>query len=365
MAFVLFSLLCILPILSGLCLYLSGRGVCLSLKGTRASCRCGQEMEVTIEMEYPLIPPAGKVWVELICENRVFGIRKELSCLLEPGNGRRQEYRLSLDTSLCGNLSVRAERLFCHDPLGLFSSKRSPKKEFLYTVYPFEVPMYVSLNRNREREQTGDIYDGRKSGTDVSEVFGLREYREGDPLQSIHWKLSGKMKQLIVREFGRPVNYHTLILLAPAFVYGEKEVGWEIAGGVFDLGVSLSRALLSQDIAHFVGYFSGGTIQCVPVDSLRGHEEMLLGLMDHPLQKNGDEVLLSFLDRQLYRQYTKVVYVAGAVHEAVAGTLSGLVDFSVLLASENSAGYLSGNGGYTTVGLPVGQLRSGEFVIPL
>jgi len=94
-------------------------------------------------------------------------------------------------------------------------------------------------------------------------------------------------------------------------------------------------------------------------------QEELLGLMDHPLQKNGDEVLLSFLDRQLYRQYTKVVYVAGAVHEAVAGTLSGLVDFSVLLASENSASYLSGNGGYTTVGLPVGQLRSGEFVIPL
>lgn len=73
---------------------------------------------------------------------------------------------------------------------------------------PYEARMYVELNRNVEWEQTGDIYDGKKSGTDVSEVFGLREYREGDTLQSIHWKLSGKMHQLIVREFGRPVNYH-------------------------------------------------------------------------------------------------------------------------------------------------------------
>lgn len=196
-------------------------------------------------------------------------------------------------------------------------------------------------------------------------MFGLREYREGDPLQSIHWKLSGKMNQLIVREFGRPVNYHTMILISPARSNGNQDISEAGINAVFDLGVSLSRALLNQNMAHFTGYLSGSGLCCLPVDSLHSYEDMLLNLMNHPVQKNGDETLMSFLDQQLYRQYTKVVYVTAGVNEAAAQNLSVLADLTILEATEGPSGYQTGSGGYTVVGISIENIRKKEHIVPL
>jgi len=50
-----------------------------------------------------------------------------------------------------------------------------------------------------------DVYDDFQSGNDKSEVFDVREFREGDRMQSIHWKLSAKSEELLVREDSQPL----------------------------------------------------------------------------------------------------------------------------------------------------------------
>ncbi len=363
-AAVLVLLLLVLPVLSDAGLHLSMGGISLSLDGEH-SCRSGQQMKLKLRMSYGAFRPPGNVWIRMSCENRIFGMEKEGELLLEAGRGRQQEYELPVDTDICGGRILKISSVRCQDLLGLFSCKKSVEETYAYIVYPYEAHMYVSFQKHREREQPGELYDGKKSGTDVSEVFGLREYREGDPLQSIHWKLSGKMKQLIVREFGRPVNYHILLLLAPALRYGGREVKRETAGAVFDLGASLSRALLDQSMAHFVGYLSGGDLHCTPVDSMHSYEDMLLKLMADSLPGDGDEVLLAFLRRQMYRQYTKIVCVTGAADEAAARDLSVMADLTVLEAVEGPSGYLAGSGGYEVVGISMENIRKKEHVIPL
>ena len=43
-------------------------------------------------------------------------------------------------------------------------------------------------------------YSGSRPGDDPGETFDIREYREGDSIRQIHWKLTGKMDRLIIRE---------------------------------------------------------------------------------------------------------------------------------------------------------------------
>ena len=100
-------------------------------------------------------------------------------------------------------------------------------------------------------------------------------------------------------------------------------------------------------------------------DSLHSYEEMLLTLMHHPVQKIGDETLLSFISQQMYRQYTKVVYVTGAVNEMAAQNLSVLADLTVLLAAEGQSGYLVENAGYTLVRIAIEKIRKTEHSIPI
>lgn len=359
---VLFAVLAVLPVLSVCGLYLSVSGLSLSVSGNR-SCRCGQQIKIKLNINTPFFRPAGKVQINLTEENHVFCTKKEMSCWLELSRGKQHEFAFSPDTSVCGTRIIRIQEMVCYDLLGLFSCRKPVSEEFTCIVYPYEAQLYISLNKNREKEQPGDIYDGKKSGTDVSEVFGLREYKEGDSLQSIHWKLSGKMGQLIVREFGRPVNYHTLLLLAPALHYGSQEFSEHIVSAVFDLGVSVSRALLNQNMAHFVGCGFGGELVCISVDSLHSYEEMLLKLMHYPVQKNGDDLLFSFISQQLYRQYTKVVYVTGAVNEKAAQNLSVLVDLTVIQASDGPSGYLMGDDGYTVIRVSTEHIRNIEHLV--
>ena len=50
-----------------------------------------------------------------------------------------------------------------------------------------------------------------KPGGGYAEVHEARPYREGDPLNSIHWKLSAKHDELIVREPMAPTDVDTMI----------------------------------------------------------------------------------------------------------------------------------------------------------
>ena len=49
-----------------------------------------------------------------------------------------------------------------------------------------------------------DVYDEFRPGHDSGETFEIREYREKDKLQSIHWKLSAKADELMVKENSLP-----------------------------------------------------------------------------------------------------------------------------------------------------------------
>ena len=85
------------------------------------------------------------------------------------------------------------------DPLGFFRH-RGPN---LSSELALVLPRFTSLaERPQTRELEASLAAPRAgSGT---EMFGVREYRPGDPLRRIHWRSSARHGQLIVREFEPP-----------------------------------------------------------------------------------------------------------------------------------------------------------------
>lgn len=85
--------------------------------------------------------------------------------------------------------------------------------------YPRELPQVLSLPRDFALEPLvfpeGD--DGKAikndSGEDISAPEDTRSYRPGDPLKRIHWKLSVRIGEPIVRRFEVPSPPDTLILV--------------------------------------------------------------------------------------------------------------------------------------------------------
>lgn len=357
-----FSLIMIVaPLISALQAWMAARGLAVDITG-KHSCRRGQDMGLRLLLNSAGSRPLGRIGVQLVCENHVFGTEEIHQLILAPGRNKRAVYEVPLDSHNCGVRTISIKKIICWDGLGLFSCPVQAGQTFVCTVYPFESKMHADFSRYVDREQSGEIYDDAKSGMDVSEVFDLREYQEGDNLQSIHWKLSGKLNQLIVREFGRPINYHTLLLVDPAFTFDGQPVAENVLNGVFDLAASFSHALLQEDIAHFVGYLQKGQLRSMPVESEGSYQDMLMKLMNYPISQENDGTLYSFWDLQLHRRFTKVVYITASVHEEAVHYVANLLNLTVLQPVDGASDYQSG-GSYELISVSTEEIRRHEHII--
>lgn len=104
-----------------------------------------------------------------------------------------------------GTYLVRLKKLKVYDFTGLFYAKVPASGEKKIQVMPriYTIPIQLSpMVRNFFGES--EVYDDYEPGYDNSELFDVREYQEGDGLRKIHWKLSAKKGELLVKEFALP-----------------------------------------------------------------------------------------------------------------------------------------------------------------
>ena len=129
---------------------------------------------------FPLPATGGKVKLQRLSDNQLLSVAP---------NG-------SLPTDHCGGYRLHSRYLWLCDYLGLLQLPIRIRDNFLFLVRPAptlpqqlpDLSRYLCVNARP------------KSGGGYSENHELRLYRPGDSLRQIHWKLSAKTGQLILRE---------------------------------------------------------------------------------------------------------------------------------------------------------------------
>ncbi len=189
---------------------------------------------------------------------------------------REQVFSGFLSIAEPGSYEVRLRRVRIYDMTGLFciEQRRAVRGErALLGVLPRIYPMGISLS-GPVRNFAGDaeIYDSLRSGTDASETLKLRPFQKGDELRNIHWKLSAKAGELVVRENSMPRGCPVAVLVE-AFG-GDQEAMLQCAA-------SLSFCLMDQECPHYVAWYSGSIqdVVRVRVDDEESFYEAMLRLM--------------------------------------------------------------------------------------
>jgi uncharacterized protein (DUF58 family) len=222
-------------------------------------------------------------------------------------------------------------------------------------VYPAELSIETELMRRPETKNFGDLYAPNRIGQDVSEVAGLRDYMAGDSLKSIHWKLSGKLNRMIVREFGYPSNYNTLILYQIMTKSESGAVSNARNNTVLAMISALSYSLLEQNLEHHVGKFLPGGLQAVPVNSLQSHEMMLEEILFSTVEKETEtgDLAYSFAQSNLAEEYTKLIYITPDYTESAVRSIAQQIDLTVIHVTEGGSYTYSSIGGYTVIPVDV------------
>ncbi len=103
--------------------------------------------------------------------------------------------KIPLETNHCGAYSYKLSKLKVYDLLGFFHFDQNINKDIELLVKPSpEMPGYMP-----------DMYgfkakNLRKSSKPNSEIYDIRDYQLGDPVKTIHWKMSAKKDKYLVKE---------------------------------------------------------------------------------------------------------------------------------------------------------------------
>jgi len=243
----------VLPALSGLTL--------LFVRGTikidaPTSCAKGESAEVAIIITGRLLRFFA-VHYTIICQN-IF-------------TGEKTEASFAIPTHHAGAIKIFVQDAFVLCPLGLFRKKITSPQAMFTVVQPAGYEMDIPMPNATENPES-DIFSTQKPGMDVSETFAIREYQPGDPIRSIHWKLTEKMDKTMVREFELPVAGSVFIFLATP----EGEISptdWDTAAEMF---YSASLAFLQSGISTSVGWNTTKIELRTPEDALAAMHECFL-----------------------------------------------------------------------------------------
>lgn len=330
---------------------------CIAMGGIRInckvikSCRVGKILPITFTLERKSRLILGVVRAEAVFENLLFSESENIELNFQPEEDKRMTFTYLFYTKESGAVRFSVSGIECYDLLGLFRWYRSADIEEEIKVYPPELSLRAELSLRPESKEFGDLYDYNRRGQDVSEVAGLREYVSGDPVRSIHWKLSGKMGKMIVREFGYPSNYNTLILYEMTKNAGDRQISNKCNDAVLALTTSLSRSLIEMGLEHNVGRIYMRELQTIPVNSQSTYEQMAdqLLYMQIPERENGINTAFLFLRGNFRNEYTKIIYITSVYDGEALKRISETADLIVIHVAEGKEiGYAKGLG-YTVI----------------
>ncbi len=266
-----------LPLLS---LALSLPGMCrarVRLTAMPFSPERGGEARFEVSVRVPGPLPAARITLRCAEENLLWGqtTRRRLTLT---GVLNEQTAPLPASTGHCGLLELRVERARMFDLLGLFSLPLKKPAPARMLCRPRAVPTQPPAGMQQDTALPGA--PRARSAEDCE----LRGYRPGDAMRAVHWKLSAKWDELIVRE-------PALLPAALPLLAFDRAGAPDALDALLDRLLGLSRALLGVQRAHAILWLDadGAPQSCLITDASR-LEECLLALLGSRAPARGPSV---------------------------------------------------------------------------
>ena len=196
-------------------LYLQTRALAEGLFLTRiVADRAFDRQEIEVEIE---IRNASRFWISgLRVRDFTTASRNSENWVvptvdLRPLSIRRERYGLRCDGGM-GDHQFGPLTAQMSDRLGLFQFTVTESDPTPFQILPTYTPMgEFSVPASIESISLG-LEDDNRSGPST-QFLGVRDYRSGDSLRRIHWRISARLRRLVVKEFETTVNSDVTLCL--------------------------------------------------------------------------------------------------------------------------------------------------------
>lgn len=209
------------------------------------------KLKIKIKNRSPFAVSSVKINAKIV--NMFFNTENDCTFSVNAPPFCEKEFSYDITSDYIGNLSLQIEKVKFYDYLSLFVFSKKSNYRKIVSIYPNTVNASVKIRSNDWFSGEAQQFSSTVSGDDPSEVFNIREYKSGDKLNRVHWKLTSKTEKYMVKEFSLPLSDNVFVYLDLKISDTDK---FDYVNSLLNSLVSLSECFLNQGITHHIGWYN-------------------------------------------------------------------------------------------------------------
>lgn len=361
LSFFLLLFVILLPFVSWLLTLLAIRKTTVQLAMGNPVANKEEDFILNINLKNTSIFPVAWARLKFSYVNSLCG-KKQSKTLFLPINANAElTVAHSMQSQYCGKVTAELTQIKYYDYLGIFTVKQKTAICTEVFVVPKMQFIDAQIDTATNSSVESSTYSKAKPGDDPSEIFDIRPFRSGDRLRSIHWKLSSKLDELMVKEFSLPTDSEVLLLtelLAPDMA---------TLDAVVEVLASLSNFLINNQINHRVEWFDRTNNQ-FSNETIENDEDLAV-LMNAILSASGyrDEPYALACRNKLgivAHDYPHAIYITGRLTNALTAFCdrpNGEKTTVLTICEETDAAQQTLADSLDMMGVPVVKIHPGKI----
>ena len=246
--------------------------------------------------------PVMRLKAYVTVEDTLGGMKKKCWMKLDEVAAGENEYIRNVIFPGAGNYEVGIGRIRIYDFTGLLHINMRIKSTDRVQVMPqlYDVPVRLTMaTKNFYGE--ADVFDENTPGYDKSELFQIREYQKGDRLQSVHWKMTAKQDEIMVKEHSLPKSCPVILFLdfTPNSKLKNKVMCY------FETAVSISYSIMDAGCPHYIVWYDSAEsdIKRIRVDDEESLFYAMTSLMKAKWEKANEDIMVRYNDKFRHEPY--------------------------------------------------------------
>ncbi len=210
LAFWVFAIAVVVPVIGFLFTVFSSKKILLELASATSATK-NSEVVCNLVIKNTCAIPAPRVVCEVEVENLLTAQTCVAKTVASVGSRAEVKVPIYLSSSECGRIECRVKTCRVEEPFGILGRKINQSSTRRLSIMPNLQDVYMRNVLAASPLSDTTTYSPNKKGADLSEVRLLRQYEQGDEIRRIHWKLSSKLGEYIVKEPSLPLDNSILV----------------------------------------------------------------------------------------------------------------------------------------------------------
>lgn len=204
----------------------------------------GESVTLTVQVQHRGLIPIAPILLDLYATPDA----PETQVRLKDAPGKTQRLTMPFYAAHVGVSNPGVKSCTVEDLFGMFSITRKPgggRGEVLVLPMVFQVEELTFAPGDSGLETMA------RATEDVTSPSDVRAYQPGDAMKKIHWKLSLRKRELMVRRFEEPVLPECLVLMdcSPPPSWGHAEAEADVRDSLLETAASVMASQMRSDHA--------------------------------------------------------------------------------------------------------------------